>query len=446
MSRFWIVPVFVVGLALHNLVMSLIYGAGLRGHALTAVAAWKELLLGGALAWFAACAARQRRLPFRPRAVDALAIAFAAVVVLYALVPQSFLGGSAGHSAVAYGVRHHLMFVGAYFLGRCLGPLPARVGWWFLGVAAAAGIFGLVEEYAVSLDWWRGSGAKGWFSDQLGFAYQGLSGLPENFVYNLGNDRIVRRLVSSFLSPLSTAYMLLVALLLAAAWRRRRAIPLAAVAFVALLFTYSRSTWIALVAGLVVLAVAQRRLWPLLAAALAVGVFAGFAASFPHVAPEAHFTPSELRFQHDRGRGRPTEQSFANDASTRSHWRNLVDGVERVARHPQGFGVGNSGSTASRFGIEIKAGESTYAELGVDTGFLGLALFLAFSAALLKRLRYRSTWLLSSLAAVLVLAVQTDVLGVPWLAFCVWLAAGAEAGILEQSRIYRRPPTSAPSP
>jgi O-antigen ligase len=239
--------------------------------------------------------------------------------------------------------------------------------------------------------------------------------------------------------------MLCVALLLAAAWRNRRTLPLAAVAFVALLFTYSRSTWIALVAGLLVLAAAQRRLEPLVAAAAAVAVFAGFAAAFPHVAPKAHFTPSELVFQHDFARGRSTEQSVANDASTRSHWRNLVDGLERVAEHPQGFGVGNSGSTAVRFGADVKAGESTYAEVGVDTGIVGLALFLAFAAALLRRLRYRSTWVLAALTAALVLAVQTDVVGVPWLAVCLWLAAGAESGILEPSRIFRTAPMQAPS-
>ena len=48
--RLWIVPVLVVGLALHNLVMSLLYGAGLRGHALSAAGAWKDVLLAAALA------------------------------------------------------------------------------------------------------------------------------------------------------------------------------------------------------------------------------------------------------------------------------------------------------------------------------------------------------------------------------------------------------------
>jgi hypothetical protein len=445
LRRFWLVPVFVVGLALHNLVMSLLYGAGLRGHALTAVEAWKEVLLAGGLAWFAVRAVRARTLPFRPNLVDALALAFAAIVVLYALIPQSALGGHAGLSAIAHGLRHDLLFVAAYFLGRCLGPLPRGVGWWVLGAAAAVAAFGLVEEYAVSLDWWRHSGAKGWFRNQLGFDYHGLSGLPENFVYNLGNDRIVRRLVSTFLGPLATAYMLCVALLLAAAWRRRWAWPLALLCFAGLLWTYSRSTWIALAVGLVVLAFVQRRLLPVLAAVVALGVCAGYAAAFPHVAPRAHFTPAELVVQHERAKGQPNEQSLANDASTRSHWRNLREGLETVFEHPQGYGLGNSGSTAARFEVKLKAGESTYTEVGADSGLVGLLLFVAFQAALLARLRHRSAWIAASLAAVLALAVQTDVIGVPWLAFCLWLFAGAEAAILERSRILRPQPLSAPS-
>ena len=50
---FWVLAAFVVGLALHNLVMALLYGAGLRGWGLTVVEAWKDALLAGALAWFA---------------------------------------------------------------------------------------------------------------------------------------------------------------------------------------------------------------------------------------------------------------------------------------------------------------------------------------------------------------------------------------------------------
>ena len=78
---------FIVGLALHNAAMDALYAAGIRGHSLTAIQAWKDVLLLVALARVAFDAARARRLPFKPALPDALALAFAAIVVLYALDP-----------------------------------------------------------------------------------------------------------------------------------------------------------------------------------------------------------------------------------------------------------------------------------------------------------------------------------------------------------------------
>ena len=40
---------FLVGLALHNAVMAALYEAGVRGNTLTAITAWKEILLAVAL-------------------------------------------------------------------------------------------------------------------------------------------------------------------------------------------------------------------------------------------------------------------------------------------------------------------------------------------------------------------------------------------------------------
>jgi hypothetical protein len=42
----------------------------------------------------------------------------------------------------------------------------------------------------------------------------------------------------------------------------------------------------------------------------------------------------------------------------------------------------------------------------------------------LAALWQRTAWLTAAFAAVLALALQTDVLGVHWLAYCVWAAAG----------------------
>jgi O-antigen ligase len=115
-----------------------------------------------------------------------------------------------------------------------------------------------------------------------------------------------------------------------------------------------------------------------------------------------------------------------DEPSIRSHLNALRDGIERVVRHPQGYGLGNAGATALRGDVPLKAGESTYTELGVETGLLGGLAFVAWSLALFWALvRARAAPEAAAFAAVLAIAVQTDVLGTPWLAYVVWILAGA---------------------
>lgn len=417
-----------VGLPLHNLAMAELRDAGLRGNALDAVSAWKEIVLAAGLVSLAFGLRARARLA----RVDLLALAYAAVVVVWAALPQDWLGGEAHAKGILYAVRHDLTPVAAYFFGRglALSGREVRRLALLVGVSAAAvAAWGLVDVYAVSLEWWRGSGAPGWFEEQLGLRYEGLSGLPENFVYNPGNEEPVRRLVSTFLSPLATAYMLVVALLAAAAWPRARPLALLAPLLVAgLLFTDSRSALAALAVGLVALAVAQRRWWPVAAAVAVLVGGAAFVKAFQHIGPETRFTAAELVYQREnaaRNPGATGDPLSASESSASSHLRNLRDGIETVLRHPQGYGPGNAGVTAFRTGVEPKAGESTYTELGVEAGLLGALLFVAWSLALLRAALAREPWIGASLAAVLALGLQTDVIGVHWLAFVLWALAGS---------------------
>ena len=212
--------------------MAALYAAGVRGSTLTAITAWKEILLAVALARVVLEALRERRLPFKPWLGDWLALAFAALAVVYALIPQSALGGHAGHHAVALALRHDVVPVGAYFLGRSLLARRddlRRLAWTLLGVAGFVAALGLVDVYAVSIGWWRTNGVVDYFHRHLGYDYHGtgehpgVAGLPENFIYNVGGDKpFLRRLVSTFLSPLASGYLFVVALLVAAAALRRR--------------------------------------------------------------------------------------------------------------------------------------------------------------------------------------------------------------------------------
>jgi hypothetical protein len=102
-----------------------------------------------------------------------------------------------------------------------------------------------------------------------------------------------------------------------------------------------------------------------------------------------------------------------------------------MADHPLGLGLGNVGQTASRTDTPVEAGESNYTELGVELGVLGSVLWTLWGLVLLAgllRAGRDEPWaagLAAAFAAVLVLAIQTDVIGDPWVAYCVWGLAGA---------------------
>ena len=423
---------FLVGLALHNAVMAALYGAGVRGSTLTAIAAWKDVLLVVAVVRVALDALRARRWPFAWAVVDWLAVAFAALCVVYALIPQSALGGHAGHRAVALGLRHDVVPVGVYFLGRALVVTREQwraLAWTLLGVAAAVASWGLIDVYAISISWWRNSAVVPYFHDHLGYDYHGTGGLPENFIYNVGGDKpFLRRLVSTFLSPLASGYLFVVALLVAAR-SRRVAVVLCVVVFAGLLWTFSRSSLVALAVGLVVLACVRRSPPTAGGAALVALVVVAWVHLFPHIAPTGKFTQADLTYQKQHASQGP-KQSYtglsSNEPSLHEHWTSLKAGVGTVVHHPQGYGLGNVGQVASRTHTQLLAGESNYTELGVELGLLGSLLWIAWGLAIFVGLiRARAVRIAAAFAAVAALAVQTDVIGDPWVAYCVWGLAGA---------------------
>jgi hypothetical protein len=155
-----------------------------------------------------------------------------------------------------------------------------------------------------------------------------------------------------------------------------------------------------------------------------------FVKGYTHFAPRTHFTTVEQRYQEHHAATHGTgsnDATSANDASISEHASSLRDGARTVWHHAWGFGLGNAGVTAARTHVKVEAGESTYTELGVELGILGALVFAAWSLVLLRAALSRVAWVGAAFAAVLVLGLQTDIIGVPWIAVTVWVLAGDAA-------------------
>lgn len=438
---------FIVGLAFHNAAFLGLWLAGAEGWQLTVLQAWKEILLGTALL----SVLYARRLPARPVPLDAAVLALALVAAVYLFLPaDSTVEGR------LYGLRSIVLPLAAYALGRCvdLGAQEwRRVAIVGLGTSVAVAGVGLVEDYALTLDRWRAWGAKGYYTEQLGFPpFHGPAGLPDNWALNLA-DGVFRRLISTYLSPLGTAYMLAIALLVAVGvWPRTRGrtrLALGAASLVVLaafLLAFSRAAALALVGGLVVLAVARRSLGPLLAGVAVLAASIAVAASFADLAPETHFFPEDRAYQEQRAReqgplpsGNPLETTSGfSDSSSREHLAELRRSFENFLDHPGGHGLGASGQIAQRFGEgDLAAGESLYLTIAAETGVAGLLALIALAATTLATLfaaarRRRATLLglaaavlLAAQAAVFAIGLQTEVWGIPWLVYVLWFLTGS---------------------
>jgi len=270
--------------------MAQLWELGVRGDALDMVAAWKEALLLVALA---VVAWKVRRLPV-VSAADVLAAAYTVVILVYWLLPQDWLDGNATTRGELLALRHHLLPVAAYALGRLVSSWwrPARLGVVVALTAAGIAVIGLLDLAFISLQAWRESGVPGWYREQLGLNYEGLSGLPENWVFNTGDEENpIRRLVSTFLSPLASAYALVVALIYVVSrpfrwWWGLLALLL----YAGLLYTHTRAAVGALAVGLVVLAIAERRLMPIVLAVASVVAASAFFVAYPEIGPSTSNT------------------------------------------------------------------------------------------------------------------------------------------------------------
>lgn len=254
-------------------------------------------------------------------------------------------------------------------------------------------------------------------------------GLPSDFATSIGAFQI-RRAVSTYLSSqvLAISYFVLIPLALPALWlfRRKRTWVILAIAgmTLGLLLSLSRGPILSVllacaIYGGALLADANRlgagRGWQalrtemttargrLVAIGVAAVVVVGLIATSPVTVP---YLISAVTLQ---------------DHSVREHIVSIENGLALVGQHLWlGLGLGTSGVNATRFNLPPASAENQYVLLALETGLVGLALYIWFlAAAMIRTWRNWTTpgerfWRLMNLSMFAVLvAVVVDSLSAP---------------------------------
>lgn len=458
--------VLAAGMALHNFVLMLLLRLHTPHLVIRAVQAWKEILLALLILVIARAIRTGRTWPPRPALnfFDWAVLAFAVVVVIYFLLPAGLFDNGTTLTQRVLGLRLLLTLPVLYAIGRLVAPGPGDLAWTVRligGSGVAVAIFGLVELWFVPTATWVSAGANlvsGW----LGHTYAGPGGLPENYVQTTPEGLLIRRLVSTYLSPLAVAYSgLLIVPLLAARERRgppsRWAVAGLVLVIASIGFSVTRAAIVLLLGEMVLMAILWRRPLSLVAVPL-TAVFAGLVLfGYVHVAPAVdrdlrpvrqpagyallvRVTGLDLgsggdasgRNGSDTGTGQTSGIVSRGDPSLREHLTLISTDYDFLLAHPLGAGIGAS---VNRFG-SARIGESAVFSVFGETGLLGGILYLLMYALLLVagarvawRLRGGEPDLLAAVGligglALLPISMTSDVWGDLGVTFLLWWTAG----------------------
>ena len=456
------IGVLVAGMAFHSFALMWLLHLGTPHLLVRAFQAWKEIVLlvltvvAVSRIWQSRHNARFGRLIV----TDWIAIALALVAIAYFLVPASVFHSGVNQSQRLVGFRIVFLIPLVYFLGRTVGTGSDRerlaVVWLGLGAAAVATVFGIYELFFIPTRVWLDWGVNQ-YTSFLGFTYHGPAGLPENFFLTLSNGTLVRRMVSTYISPLGIAYTSLVLFPLAVAVMDRRVTQktarwiamLTTLLILGVVLSITRLALLALVGEAVLLWIVLRQAW--IAGLVPVLVVAALLAVFPYttIAPAVD---RNLGSVHRLG----LQWGFTNDSSTREHYGYLVQDLRFDLEHPLGLGVGAS---SARYGTLVGTGESAVLGMFGDMGMLGGGLYLSlYLLAIwlgwrtLRMTRKASLEEVMPLIAfvgglgLLPITMTSDVWGDLSVTFLFWWAAGATATLSTRAvrvaprEVWEKPP------
>lgn len=439
-------------LPFHSFFLAWIYALGVPASIVRPLGAWKEAVAIGVMV----AGVRGLRIAgLRLDRLDFLGLAYVAAVAFYALAPRLFAATApTGASERFLAFRASAFFV-LLLLAARHANLPESFAQRAMRLVMAIGIV----VAAIAIFEFFFSDAWNDFVVQkvkyTAYELQILDTRPFNLIdirrySQIGGQQVVR-VGSVFLTPLALGFYLLIPFAAAIDRLVRRGVRgvaawCAVLTGGALLLTQTRAALIgAVVIGLVVLRPApgrtsQRRLqFALLLVAAALVAL-----------PVAAATGLS---------GRAATTTSGDERSTADHVRSFWNGVHTVAGHPMGRGLATSAGTGQRFQAQnTVVAENNYLQVGIETGVAAMALFIALTVLLLRRLRAAVDWTAdfgggAVRAMGLALAIGALFLQ-PWgdlpTAWTFWALAGAMLGLAaaraaESERSERRQQAGLPA-
>ena len=448
--------ILVGGMAFHNLMLMILLRLDTPLALVRIVQFWKEGIVFLLLVLAARAAREAWRSGSRPRLLflDWLMVAFTLVVLVYAVIPARVFGVDVTLAQRLVGIRLDLFLPALYLFGRVF--LPARradIAWVLgaiVGSAAVVGLFAVIELWLVPTRVWLDLGVNQ-LSSWLGFTYHGPQGLPENFFQPGSEGLLLRRAVSTYVSPLGIAYtgLLVVPLAITFAlgrqWTRAHMlrVGLLGLTILGILFSVTRLAMALMALEVALLALLFRRLWLFATAGLVAAGVILVLYVYPLIGPVVDHDLNAVRHP------QKLHLVSSSDPSLQEHVGLLGYDLEYVRLHPLGTGLG---SAVHRFGLSQGTGESAvfdvFGELGVIGGAQYLPTYFLMTIAGMRALvRARRDALLAALPIVasigglmlFPITMTSDVWGNFAVTFLFWWAAGYSVSLTAQPRLQLEP-------
>ena len=420
-------PVLTWGLALHVLVMAVLFGGlGLSEGVVRAIAAWKEVAVLSLVMIACARAVTSRRPKMEISIPDLCVLSLFATALCYFIFDRLVFGGTVGGTAAIfgadapskaallsieehatqpglfngffpgktafYGIRDIAFFMLLYFVGRAtpeIGDDDRALRRFFL-LALITSIVAVGEMFFVTPEKLVYLGVTSYFQDFLGgsaFTQGNEYGLPSSYWSRIGNHE-VRRAGSVYLNGQGFAIPFLLLMPAATAWvfgREKRPgwwiIAAYIVIWIGLLLTLTRMTITVCAVQLLIYTLWKRKpQW-----AVAGGVLGGIV-----IAAVAFILPGVLTFA--------WQTLTWQTGSSTTHLSDWSRGLEALGMRPWGWGLGTTDATAVRMGLDPLTADNQYLKYAVEMGVIGLLAHLAvlltmmgcgFRVARLSKLRSR---------------------------------------------------------